>query len=765
MIYNTYMTPSTTTTTTTEAEQVYACICAIAARCDGAISQDGQGFNGADTKFGRRIAQIPFAEWTPEIITEAARILGSTYRVQAQDLTGIDARTLTIVREASDVYKASARSQARRAAWAQSAASRRQIRLEGSTLVFDFPFDATIKDALKAAGRGAFRFVGASKTWEIPVSALNADVVAVAVEHGFHPTEAAQDVLDGDVEEAPVAAGTGTAVLTGTDVEVTLTGHLNRDDFSEYRGLDSYRWIRNSPRSLVAASVRNLEWLAAHGFTGIEAIKEARAEQLATAAATRAASAAATSDLDLSDVVPEGLTPYPFQVAGVEYALAHRRVLIGDEMGLGKTVQAILAAEAAKTHPAVVVCPASLKGNWARELGIWAPGRTVSVLSGRTPSAAALAADYVIVNYDILGAWGPALSAIRPQALIVDESHYAKTPGAARTKALVALAQVIPADGLVLCLTGTPILNRPVELISQLQILGQLEKIAPTPKRGTAPRDWEYSFKYRFCGPQNNGYGWTFTGSSNELALNETLRSTCLIRRERDQVLDLQATTRLRVSLSLNGALKDYRAAEANVIAWLRTTHGEKAAAAAKRAETLVRLNTLRKLAEEAKIASTIEWVEDWLESYPDRKLVIFAGHVSVQRALVERFGCPSILAGQKDVEAQKEAFQTGSARIIVCSLQAAREGHTLTAASDVAFTSLGWTPGGLQQAEDRCNRIGQTRQVVAWQLHAEDTIDEVIADLIAAKRAVFAGVVQGVVQDDDEESIVEGVTDYLLSR
>ena len=100
-----------------------------------------------------------------------------------------------------------------------------------------------------------------------------------------------------------------------------------------------------------------------------------------------------------------------------------------------------------------------------------------------------------------------------------------------------------------------------------------------------------------------------------------------------------------------------------------------------------------------------------------------------------------------------------------MCSLQAAREGHTLTAASDVVFTSLGWTPGGLQQAEDRCNRIGQEAdKVVAWQLHAEDTIDEQIGNLIAHKRGVFNKVVKGEGADDDE-SVIDGVIDYLRNK
>ena len=331
--------------------------------------------------------------------------------------------------------------------------------------------------------------------------------------------------------------------------------------------------------------------------------------------------------------------------------------------------------------------------------------------------------------------------------------------------ALTISAEVRSRNGLVLLLSGTPILNRPVELVTQLRILDKLPEVAPAPRRGTTDRDYEFSFKFRYCGPENNSYGWTFNGSSNEVELNEKLRASCLIRRERSNVLDLTDTVRIQVPLSLNGALADYRRAEDNVIRYIQEELGTAAAIKASKAAVLVELNTLRRLAEEAKIEATIAWVEDWLESYPTKKLVVFAGHVSVQKALAEHFDCPTILGGEKDAEAQKARFQDGDARVIVCSLQAAREGHTLTAASDVVFTSLGWTPGGLQQAEDRCNRIGQEAdKVVAWQLHAEDTIDEQIGNLIAHKRGVFNKVVKGEGADDDE-SVIDGVIDYLRNK
>lgn len=123
----------------------------------------------------------------------------------------------------------------------------------------------------------------------------------------------------------------------------------------------------------------------------------------------------------------------PFQAAGVRYALRQRRVLLSDEQGLGKTVQALAAVEADGAYPAVVVCPASLKLNWAREARRWLPGRRVG-------------ADLLILNYERVGAWLDGAGDLRPRALVVDESHYCKNPRAQRTRDVLALSRRLAPD-------------------------------------------------------------------------------------------------------------------------------------------------------------------------------------------------------------------------------------------------------------------------------------------------------------------------------
>lgn len=464
-----------------------------------------------------------------------------------------------------------------------------------------------------------------------------------------------------------------------------------------------------------------------------------------------------TQTLDFNAYLPDGLSLYDFQQVGVAYALVTGRCIIGDEMGLGKTLQALTVLAVKKAFPAVVVCPASLKGNWKREIERALPGRTVEVVAGRKPRR--VDADIVVVNYDILAAWQ---SYLAPQALILDESHYAKNPKADRTQAALKLAARVPTDGVVLGLTGTPLLNRPSELLAQLQILGRLEDITGPAKKP------EGKFLFRYCGPETTQWGTSFNGATNTEELNIRLRGTCLIRRLRAEALGSNDTVRIPAYLSLNGALDTYRAAEADFIGFLRETEGQAAASKAQQAEAIARLTKLRLLAGLAKVPATIEWIENWLESNEGKSVVVFAWHREVQQALVEHFGCPAILGGQSTdkTEAAKAAFQDRQHRIIVCSIQAAKEGHTLTAASDVLFVEQPWNPGTQQQAEDRVNRIGQTaKQCFAFSALAEDTVDTFVYELIETKRAVFQAVADGTPFDADDANVVGAIIDYLREK
>ncbi len=182
----------------------------------------------------------------------------------------------------------------------------------------------------------------------------------------------------------------------------------------------------------------------------------------------------------------------PFQRAGVAYVLWSRRCFLADEQGLGKTVQALAALEADDAYPAVVVCPASLKLNWRREIEHWLPHRSVTVVSGT--SGTHEAADIIVLNYEIVHAHRARLGLRTPKALVLDESHYVKNPRAKRTQAVRRLVGALAPDALRLNLTGTPVMNHPEELIAQLRVhrpprgVRLAARSSPAASRAPAPR-------------------------------------------------------------------------------------------------------------------------------------------------------------------------------------------------------------------------------------------------------------------------------------
>jgi SWI/SNF-related matrix-associated actin-dependent regulator of chromatin subfamily A-like protein 1 len=441
----------------------------------------------------------------------------------------------------------------------------------------------------------------------------------------------------------------------------------------------------------------------------------------------------------------------PFQRAGVSYLLSQRRAFLADEQGLGKTIEALAALEADGAYPAVVVCPASLKLNWLREIERWLPGRTAQALTGTglRSTDSISNADITVVNYDILAARLPALKALGPRALVLDESHYCKNAAAKRTQAVARLAATLPTQALVLALTGTPVMNRPAELISQLRIIGRLGDFG--------------------SGAQ---FGRRFRGADAHMRLHWHLRSRCFVRRLKADVLpQLPAKTRTVVPVELDNE-SEYRLAERDVVAWLRSQPldlGELDArvAAALRAERLVRLNALKQLAARGKLHAALTWIHDFCSS--GERLVVFAHHREVQRAVLERFPRALHILGEDSHAARDtslRAFQAPDGpenQLIVCSIEVAGQGLTLTQASNVVFLELDWTPAKHDQAEDRCHRIGQQDAVNAWYMLAAGSIDETISTLLERKRAVIGAVTDGRAEED--EAIVDALARELAGK
>ena len=552
-----------------------------------------------------------------------------------------------------------------------------------------------------------------------------------------------------DQRRAPAPAGSDRRVDVEGDVFV-ISFPYDREIVSAMQAVPDRRWVGSRKVNTVPVE-RCLEveaFAAAHGFTVSAAAREAMDEQRAVAeaeaarvAAIVAASKAQDADIDLP---VKGLRP--FQKAGVAYALNARRTFIGDEMGLGKSVQALVTVETADAFPVLIVAPKAVVGSWRMEAARWLPARRAVVVSTKTQRLDE-SAEIIITNYESVVKLRGALEG-NVASLIVDESHFVKNRGTAtkpvaRTEAIKAIAaSLTDPDPVILLLSGTAMKNgRPAELITQLEILRRLDALGGF-----------WKFWNRYCGKSQ-------TGAYNLNELNVRLRENCFVRRLKAEVLtELPAKVWTTVPVPVSNA-REYRRVEADFLAWVREQGGDVASAA--RAETLTRINALRKTVAESKQAASIEWIRNFLDS--DGKLVVFAHHRDQQDAVLAAlsdYNPRAIYGGQSTEERDRfiAEFQADdSVRVIVCSLMAAGMGITLTAASNVALLEHGWTPADEDQAADRCHRIGQTDSVTVWTLSADlpDSIDEHMAAMVSEKRSLNAQAMDGTAAAEQSTAVL----------
>jgi len=445
---------------------------------------------------------------------------------------------------------------------------------------------------------------------------------------------------------------------------------------------------------------------------------------------------------------------YPFQVKGTSFIEAKEgRALIGDEMGLGKTIQALAWLHIhPELRPVVIVCPAHLKLNWKREIDQTLPGKqNIQIIFG-TDHSQELTGDIIIINYDILPnsyeryrdslnkkrykeipqtGWVDYLIKIKPKVLVIDEAHYIKNTSAFRTKGVRKLARKIPH---VIGLTGTPIINRPIEGFNIVQIIN----------KSIFPDFWKYV--HRYCDAKHNGFGWDYSGASNKEELHNKLKGIMLRRKKVDVLPELPEKTHTYVPIELNNE-NEYLMAEEDFVRYVRKEKGSSAAGKAKKAEHLSKIEELKQLTIKGKMSQVIQWVEDYLEN--NGKLVLFTTHKFTVSELMKKFTKiavkidGSVSAADREI-AVNEFQNNENVKLFVGNIQAAGTGLTLTAASSVAFIELPWTPGELVQAEDRCHRIGQKNAVNIYYLLAANTIEEKIAELLDKKREVLDEILDG---------------------
>lgn len=468
-----------------------------------------------------------------------------------------------------------------------------------------------------------------------------------------------------------------------------------------------------------------------------------------------------------------------YQRAAVDWVLRNRRVYIGDEMGTGKTLCSLAAVMADGSLPAAIVCPASVKINWQRQIKKFFPDTAdaeIYICNGRVTKPIDKSVKFIIINYDILTYWITRIQHHRPKAVILDEAHFIKSRKAKRTRAAIALAQ--SAD-MRIAMSGTPLTNRPIELVPQLEAIGRMSDVTQ------GRRTWW--FIERYCRPTHNGYGWDTKGASNLFELNDRLRKNgILIRRRKEDVL-VELPSKERVSIPLEIANRDeYIKVRQNIVHWVKQQietdpeYKRKIKGASPEVARLVyeneinrkisrshaaaaitKLSALRQVCMRGKIDAAINWLDDFLTS--EEKIVVFCTHREAVERLCDHFGASAVkiiggMGSDKRQAAIDSFINDDSIKVVVANIDAAAEGIDgwQNVCSNVAFLELTWTPTKHHQAEDRCHRSGQQNPVTCYYLMAEDTIDEYLATLIDNKKAVIAAVVDGERVDKDDTILVD---------
>lgn len=441
---------------------------------------------------------------------------------------------------------------------------------------------------------------------------------------------------------------------------------------------------------------------------------------------------------DLFKNLPDKL--YPFQEEGVKILLSNNKnYLLGDEQGLGKTVQGAVYLRLSKQLPAIIVCPASLKLNWSREIEKWVGVKT-HILEGRKPQY--LSDEFLkeypvwIINYEILGTenkkekeeelkrkayckmndlyykpkkldvygWCDEIIKHNFKTVICDEIQYIAEPTTMRSRGV---QKICKPKNRKIFISGTPYESKTVQFYTALHILN----------KKLFPNEWQY--KMRYCDPVKTFFGWQFEGLSNAEELHEKI-STFMIRRlKKDVLTQLPPKQRSVVPMQISSSdRKIYDEADKELELAIKN----------KETNALVKISALRQASVEAKKNAVIQWVKDYLSV--NNALVLFVYHKKIFDLFMNEFKdiCVGINGGTPSNERQLnvDKFQNDDKiKLFIGQIKSCSTGLTLTKASATAFVEFGSTCKQMEQAEDRVHRISQTADsVFAYYLIMENSID-----------------------------------------
>jgi SWI/SNF-related matrix-associated actin-dependent regulator 1 of chromatin subfamily A len=440
--------------------------------------------------------------------------------------------------------------------------------------------------------------------------------------------------------------------------------------------------------------------------------------------------------------------PMEHQKEAIEKLVRNKKFILADDMGLGKTTSTIIAALETGAKKVLIVCPASLKINWQREIANYSD-RTVYIAEGKKFSDEH---DFVIVNYDILKNFHDTkekdkseIMKINFDLVIMDEAHMISNPQAQRTKIANDIASK---SNRVWLLSGTPMTSRPMNYYNLLNLVDS-----------PVAMNW-MAYAKRYCNGFQFSVGkrkvWNVTGASNLEELRERT-STHILRRLKEDVLDLPEKIITPVYLRLKS--KDYEELMGEYFNWYDQNPEESSSLTIQ----FSKLMKVRKVIAQEKINNTIELAENIIEQ--GKKVIIFTNFTDTLNQIYNHFGKSAVyLDGSCSKFHRQNAvdeFQTNDKiKVFVGNLKAAGVGITLTSAEAVIMNDLSFVPAEHSQAEDRSHRIGQKNSTSVYYPLFENSIEGAIYDILNRKKKIISTVMG----DDtfDEASIIEEMLNMI---
>ena len=428
--------------------------------------------------------------------------------------------------------------------------------------------------------------------------------------------------------------------------------------------------------------------------------------------------------------------PLNHQKLAIEKLAGSKRFILADDMGLGKTTSTIIAALETKVKKILIICPASLKINWQREIENYTD-RSVYIAEGKLFSTEH---DFVIVNYDILKNFydlkdkeNSLITKSNFELIVIDEAHYIQNGQAQRTKLVNSFVKNV--DKLWL-LTGTPMTSRPMNYYNLLFLI-----------ESPVAQNW-MAYAIRYCqGYQfkaGNRKIWNVSGASNLEELRDRT-SRQVLRRLKTEVLDLPDKIISPIYLRLKSKL--YEGLMGEYYDWYKNKKEESSSLTVQ----FSKLMKVRQVIAEEKINDTIELAQNIIDQ--DKKVIIFTNFTDTLQKIHSHFGKQSVYLDGSCTKPQRQyavdQFQENDKiKVFVGNLRAAGVGITLTAGEAVIMNDLSFVPSDHDQAQDRAYRYGQKNSVSVYYPIFENTIEGVIYDMLSKKKNIIDTVMGDNIED-----------------